>query len=150
MKLVTLITKNLKTLLSDFGKREGLVYFVVLLWILLGIEGTYKLTSYTDMSIYFGALTSYAATYIWAETKRPSTKTSIYKPGPSSRREIMIYFVVFLWAIIGAFAIWFESNLADLSLYFVSLTGFVMSWIAGEVYKPQDIVNQMKKKEDEL
>ena len=31
-------------------------------------------------------------------------------------------------------------DLGDLALYFVSLTGFVASWIAGEVYKPEDTI----------
>jgi hypothetical protein len=54
----------------------------------------------------------------------------------------MIYVVVGLWAIAGGIAIWFKSSLSDLAVYFVSLTGFVASWIAGEVYKPQDEVNK--------
>ena len=28
--------------------------------------------------------------------------------------------------------------------YFVSLTGFVASWIAGEVYKPQDQIKKVQ------
>jgi hypothetical protein len=28
--------------------------------------------------------------------------------------------------------------MSDLAVYFASLTGFVASWIAGEVYRPQD------------
>ena len=32
----------------------------------------------------------------------------------------------------------------NLFLYFVSLTGFVASWLAGEVYAPQDEVNKNK------
>lgn len=128
--------------LSNFGKREGLVYIIVFLWVALGIFGAYKSTNFTDLSIYFGSLTAYAATYIWAESKRPSSKDKILKKGPKSRREIMIYVVVFLWAFTGATAIWFGSDLASLSMYFVSLTGFVASWIAGEVYTPEDKINK--------
>lgn len=129
----------------NIGKREGLVYLTVLLWIVMGILGSFKQASLTDLSVYFGSLTAYVATYVWAETKQPSEKTSIVKSGPNSRREMMIYVVVALWAISGAFAIWYGSNLNELAIYFVSLTGFVASWIAGEVYKPEDVVKKVKK-----
>ena len=56
----------------------------------------------------------------------------------------MIYAMVVLWAIVGAFAIWYQANLNDLAVYFVSLTGFVASWIAGEVYKPQDQIKKVQ------
>lgn len=126
--------------MSNFGKREGLVYIVVSLWILMGLLGAYKEANFTEMAAYFGSLTAYVATYIWGESRRPSQKTSIMQDGPSSRREVMIYAIVILWAIVGGVAIWFKANLNDLAVYFVSLTGFVASWIAGEVYKPEDQV----------
>ena len=127
---------------NNFGKREALVYIIVTLWIGMGLLGAFKQASFTELSIYFGSLTAYAATYIWAEAKRPSKKSPIHKPGPNSRREVMIYVIVILWAIAGCGAIWFKANLGELALYFVSLTGFVASWIAGEVYTPQDKVNK--------
>lgn len=127
---------------SNFGKREALVYLIVSLWVVMGLLGAYKTASFADLAIYFGSLTAYAATYIWAEAKRPSTKTAIFKKGPNSRREVMIYVVVVIWAVAGAGAIWFKANIGELALYFVSLTGFVASWIAGEVYTPQDSVNK--------
>lgn len=129
---------------SNFGKREGLVYIIVLLWIIMGLLGAYQNASFSDLAIYFGSLTAYAATYIWAEAKRPSEKSRIFAKGPNSRREVMIYVVVVIWAIAGAAAIWFKANIGELALYFVSLTGFVASWIAGEVYTPQDQVNKNK------
>lgn len=131
---------------DKFGKREGLVYMIVFLWIIMGLIGVYKNASLTDLSVYFGSLTAYAATYIWAESKRPSSKTGMLKKGPHSRREVMIYVVVLLWAIAGGFAMWYKANLSELAVYFVSLTGFVASWIAGEVYTPQDNVNEKLKK----
>lgn len=127
---------------NNFGKREALVYIIVALWVVMGLLGAFKEASFTDLSIYFGSLTAYAATYIWAEAKRPSKKSAILKAGPNSRREVMIYVVVILWAIAGCGAIWFKANLGELALYFVSLTGFVASWIAGEVYTPQDKINK--------
>lgn len=125
------------------GKREGLVYLTVFLWVVMGAFGSFKGASLSELSIYFGSLTAYVATYVWSETKKPSEKTGIVYKGPNSRRQMMIYVVVALWAIAGAIAIWFGSSLNELSIYFVSLTGFIASWIAGEVYKPED---QIKKK----
>ena len=129
---------NRPAFLRNFGKREGLVYTVIIFWIAFGILGAFKKADFAQMAVYFGSLTAYVATYIWAETKRPSLKTGLVLPGPSSRREIMIYVVVVLWAIAGVVGILNGINLSDLSIYFISLTGFVASWIAGEVYKPQD------------
>ena len=139
---------NFNTFISNFGKREWLVYIVVILWIAFGILGAFEDANFSQMATYFGSLTAYVATYIWAETKRPSEKTSVMLPGPSSRREVMIYIIVVLWAIAGAIAIKMRRDLGDLSLYFVSLTGFVASWIAGEVYKPEDTVKIVKQDEE--
>jgi hypothetical protein len=124
------------------GKREGLVYISVVLWVLMGILGAIKGADLQQLAVYFGSLTAYVATYIWAETKRPSEKTGILEKGPSSRREMMIYVVTGIWAIAGAVAIWYAANLTDLAVYFTSLTGFVASWIAGEVYTPQDKIKK--------
>jgi len=131
---------------GNFGKREALIYIVVALWISMGIFAAVKASSLTDLAVYFGSLTAYAATYIWAESKRPSTKTSIIEPGPRSRREIMIYVVVLLWSIAGFVSMYYARDLKELSIYFASLTGFVASWIAGEKFKPEDEVNQNIKK----
>lgn len=135
-------------LFSNFGKREGLVYLIVFLWVSMGVLGAWKQANFSDLAVYFGSLTAYAATYIWAESRRPSEKTGILKKGPSSRREVMIYVVVGLWLIAGSAAIWHLANLADLAMYFVSLTGFVASWIAGEVYKPEDKIKELNKQEE--
>lgn len=136
------------TFISNFGKREWLVYIVVAMWMAFGILGAFQDANFSQMATYFGSLTAYVATYIWAETKRPSQKTSVLLPGPSSRREVMIYVIVVLWAIAGAVAIKMHKDLGDLSIYFVSLTGFVASWIAGEVYKPEDTVKIEKQEEE--
>jgi hypothetical protein len=129
-------------LFKNFGKREALVYIVVFLWVIGGVYGAIKGVDFVQLASYFGSLTAYVATYIWAETKKPSQKTSILKRGKSSRREIMIYLVVLLWVIAGAFGIYYMANLTSLSIYFISLSGFIASWIAGEVYKPQDDIKK--------
>ena len=133
---------------KDFGKRESLVYIVVLLWVAAGIYGAIKGTDFTELAAYFGSLTAYVATYIWAETKRPSQKTTILKRGKSSRREVMIYVVVLLWAIAGSFGIYYMTNMTSLATYFVALSGFIASWIAGEVYKPQDEIKKDNSSDD--
>lgn len=129
-------------ILKDFGKREGLIYIIIALWIGVGIFAFIENANLSDLAVYFGSLTTYAATYIWAESKRPSVKSSFLKKGPSSRREIIIYLMVFIWAIAGCFAIWYTADLKELSVYFFALTGFVTSWLAGEVYKPEDNIKK--------
>lgn len=138
------IIEKIKAFFSGFGKREELVYIVVLLWIGMGVFGAIREVNFSQLGAYFGSLTAYVATYIWSESKRPSEKTGLMKTGPNSRREVMIYAMVVLWTIVGAFAIWYRANLNDLAVYFVSLTGFVASWIAGEVYKPQDQIKKVQ------
>jgi len=135
---------KIKEFFSSFGKREELVYIVVMLWISMGVYGAILEVNFSQLAAYFGSLTAYVATYIWSESKRPSEKTGLMKKGPSSRREVMIYAMVVLWTIVGIFAIWYKANLNDLAVYFVSLTGFVASWIAGEVYKPQDQIKKVQ------
>ena len=80
--------------MSNLGKREGLVYITVFLWVVMGILGALKGADLKELAVYFGSLTAYVATYIWGESKRPSGKTGIMKRGPNSRREVMIYAVV--------------------------------------------------------
>lgn len=137
-------------LFKDFGKREALVYIVVFLWVVAGVFAAVKGADFVQLAAYFGSLTAYVATYVWAETKRPSKKTGILKKGPRSRREIMIYIVVGLWTIAGAAGIYHYANLASLATYFIALSGFIASWIAGEVYKPQDEVQKEIISEEEF
>ena len=137
-------------LFNNFGKREALVYIVVFLWVVAGVFGAVKGTDFIQLAAYFGSLTAYVATYVWAETKRPSSKTGIMRKGPHSRRETMIYVVVGLWTIAGSAGIYYYANLASLATYFIALSGFVASWIAGEVYKPQDSIKTEITSEEEF
>ena len=133
---------------NNLGKREALVYTIIFLWVVMGALSLIKQADFIDLSVYFGSLTAYAATYIWSETRRPSEKTGILRKGPHSRRELMIYVIVALWAIGGIAAILTKSDLEGLSTYFISLTGFVGAWIAGERYKPEDHVIIKRNKEE--
>jgi hypothetical protein len=49
-----------------------------------------------------------------------------------SKRECVTYLVVFLWVVVGVTATYFDTNLTDLAAYFISLTGFVATYIFGE------------------
>lgn len=49
-----------------------------------------------------------------------------------SKRECVTYLVVFLWLAVGVVATYFKTDFTALAAYFVSLTGFVASYIFGE------------------
>lgn len=49
-----------------------------------------------------------------------------------SKRECLTYFIVILWIFKGVLATFYETNFNDLAAYFVSLTGFIASYIFGE------------------
>ena len=50
----------------------------------------------------------------------------------NSKREFMIYVVIMLWIMLGVLSFRFNANILELSAYFLSLTGFVSSYIYGE------------------
>jgi hypothetical protein len=50
----------------------------------------------------------------------------------NSKREAIIYLVLFFWIEMGLLSVFYERDLTDLSVYFLSLTGFVMTYIFGE------------------
>jgi hypothetical protein len=50
----------------------------------------------------------------------------------NSKREVIIYAVLILWICFGIMGIKWSVNLSDMSVYFLSLTGFIMSYIFGE------------------
>jgi hypothetical protein len=56
----------------------------------------------------------------------------------NSKRLLMVYIVIFLW-IFFASLMYFNindiNNFKSLSIYFVSLTGFIMSYIWGESFR---------------
>ncbi len=49
-----------------------------------------------------------------------------------SKRECITYLVVFLWVTLGIISVYFNASFTELSVYFISLTGFVTSYIFGE------------------
>ena len=48
-----------------------------------------------------------------------------------SKRECITYLVVFLWVAMGVTATYFDTDFTQLAGYFISLTGFVASYIFG-------------------
>jgi len=117
------------------SKRECLTYLIILLWVAVGILGTYYETNFTELAAYFVSLTGFAGAYMYGETKRKSKETSLFLKGKSSRREIVIYVTVLLWLVVGCFTIINNADLIGMSAYFASLTPFVGSYIIGETVK---------------
>ena len=127
------------------SKRECLTYVIILLWVGAGILGTYYDTNFNELAAYFISLTGFAGAYMYGETKRKSNDTSIFMPGKSSKREIIIYVTVLLWLIVGVFTIINQSDLMGVSAYFAALTPFVGSYIIGETLKAEEKTQELLK-----
>ena len=119
-----------------------LVYATIVAWLGLGVMGTYHAVTYPNLAVYFLALTGFVASYIWGESVRPATCTSILKNGKNSSREVLIYICVLIWAGAGVFGILKKADLAELAAYYSALTPFVGSYIIGVSYKPTAVAEQ--------
>ena len=119
------------------SKRECLTYIIILIWVSIGILGTYFGTNFKELATYFISLTGFAGAYMYGESVRSSDDTSIFKAGKSSKREIIIYLTIGLWLLIGVFTIINSADLLGMSAYFAALTPFVGSYILGETYKKE-------------
>ena len=62
-----------------------------------------------------------------------------------SKRECITYLVVFLWVVMGVTATYFDTNFTQLAGYFISLTGFVASYIFGESMRPSNASSIFRK-----
>lgn len=60
------------------------------------------------------------------------------KKAMESKRETIIYLVIFLWACLGGLGLFYLSDLTHLSVYFLSLTGFIGTFIFGETIRKSD------------
>lgn len=120
------------------SKRECITYIVILLWILLGLHANYNQVSLTDTAAYFLSLTGFIGSYIYAESVRKSTDSSIFVKGPNSKRESLTYFIVLVWAIIGFFTIYNKASIIETSTYFAALTPFVGAYLIGETHKAEN------------
>jgi len=120
------------------SKRECITYLVVFLWVLVGVIASYFETNFTDLAAYFVSLTGFIAAYIFGESVRKSSKTSIFLEGPTSKREAMMYITIVLWLIVGLWVIVKNADLMGMSAYFAALTPFVGSYIIGETFKKEE------------
>jgi hypothetical protein len=118
------------------SKRLMLIYAVVFLWLGMGVLGAFYETSYSQLAVYFLALTGFVASYIWGESVRPARSTSVFRKGRSSSREMLIYLCVLLWAGVGALGVIKKASLEELAAYYSALTPFVGAYILGVSYAP--------------
>ena len=61
--------------------------------------------------------------------------TGILRRCCDSKRECMTYLVMLLWIGLGVLGFSFDTNYTHLAAYFLSLTGFIMSYMFGESYR---------------
>jgi len=129
----------MKSFLNRCGesKRECITYLVVFLWVAVGVTATYFDTDFTQLAGYFISLTGFVASYIFGESTRPSTDSSVFKKGKNSKRESLMYITIALWAIIGVWVIIKNADLMGTAAYFAALTPFVGSYIIGETFKKE-------------
>lgn len=119
------------------SKRECVTYFVIFLWVAVGITATYFNTDFTHLAAYFVSLTGFVASYIFGESIRKSKSPSVFLSGPNSKRESLMYITIGLWLVVGIFVIVKKADLMGMSAYFAALTPFVGSYIIGETFKSE-------------
>lgn len=120
------------------SKSERIIYLVVLLWIIYGILTIWQDKSITQMSGYYTSLTLFISTYLWGEHTRTSKSTTLFKPGENSSREVLIYLTLILWCILGSFGVFYLDDINALTVYFSSLSPFVISYIIYKTTKKFD------------
>jgi len=125
--------------LKKTSKSERLIYIVIFLWAFIGTLGLIFDSSLTSIAGYYASLTLFISTYLWGEHKRTSTSTSIILKGHTSSREIVIYVTVLLWTILGVFGIIKNIDINTLTVYFSSLSPFVISYIIYKTTKGNDL-----------
>ena len=62
-----------------------------------------------------------------------------------SKRLMLIYVTIFLWLAMGMLGVYKAVTFPSLTVYFLSLTGFVASYIWGESVRPADATSVFKK-----
>lgn len=62
-----------------------------------------------------------------------------------SKREYMTYIVMILWISLGVLAFLYDIDFNYLAAYFLSLTGFIMSYMFGESFRKSSGVSVFKK-----
>ena len=125
--------------LKRTSKSERLIYLIVFLWVIFGILSLLFSADLNEVAGYYASLTLFVSTYLWGEYKRSSNTTSIISKGPTSSREIVIYITVMLWTILGVFGIFKSVDINSLTVYFSSLSPFVISYIIYKTTKGNDL-----------
>jgi di/tricarboxylate transporter len=118
-------------------KLERITYLIICMWIVMGCTAAAMERSFSDLAVYFLSLSGFAATYAFGEMKRPSQKNSLFLKGPSSSREVMMYWVITIWFFLGMVGLAHGLNLQEMGAYFASLTPFVSAFIVGSTFKPE-------------
>ena len=125
--------------LKKTSKSEKLIYVIIFLWVFMGILSLLFNSELTHVAGYYASLTLFISTYLWGEYKRTSTATSVLSKGPTSSREVVIYITVLLWTILGVFGIYKSIDINSLTVYFSSLSPFVISYIIYKTTKGNDL-----------
>jgi hypothetical protein len=119
------------------SKRETIIYIVLFFWIEMGLLSVIYDRDLTDLSVYFLSLTGFVMTYIFGESVRKSEDTSVFIKGKTSKRELMMYIVIFIWFSLGNWILYKGSDIIGASTYFGALIPFVGAYIIGETYKKE-------------
>lgn len=67
------------------------------------------------------------------------------KPITDNKRKLLIYVIILLWIGMGTLAYLYKSSFIELSAYFISITGFVGSYIWGESVRKSSSTGMFKK-----
>ena len=119
------------------SKREIMIYIVLFFWIEMGLFSVIHDCDLNGLSVYFLSLTGFVMTYIFGESVRKSQDTSIFLKGKTSKRELMVYIVLFVWLVLGNWIIYKEGDIVSAATYFGTLIPFVGAYIIGETYKKE-------------
>lgn len=122
-------------------KRLRLTLITIFIWVCFGVLGLFKEVSLTGVSVYYVALTGFVLSYVIGEGLRPSEKTAIGVSGPNSKREMLIYITIVLWAGLGIYGIFKKADFTEISTYFSVLTPFVSAYILGETFKKSNALS---------
>ena len=133
------ISKYILDKTKFISKSERLIYLIIFLWVVFGILGIFTHFNLIQIAGYYTSLTLFVSTYLWGEHNRGSNSSGIIHKGASSSREIIIYITVILWVILGVYGILELDEINTLTVYFTSLSPFVISYIIYKTTKGADL-----------
>ena len=74
-----------------------MTYIVMLLWVGLGVLAFRFETDFNYLAAYFLSLTGFIMSYMFGESYRKSSDTSIFLEGKTSKRELITYATILGW-----------------------------------------------------